>query len=109
MANPITTNPSVLRSFVPVGSRTTLNSLSTSNQIQLTGGATGILIQAFTEDVHFAIGDDDTVTATTSDFKLSTEAVAPILLELVENTYIAFIENTSSATLAAYIHMNMTK
>jgi len=79
--------------------QTTIPTLTTAVNVTLPKGATGILVQPFTEDVHINIGHSNVV-ATTSHFRLSTAMVSPLLIPLVEGTTVSFIENLPGATLS---------
>jgi len=96
-------NPSQImqQSAIPVSLPVTNALLSSSVTIDVPDDATGVMVQCSAQDVHFRVGTGQTttLTATTSDFRISVNNLTPVIIPLPPGGRIAFIENAATATL----------
>ena len=81
--------------FVPVGTHTQTNSLSTAADITVPSGATQWLMQAQTKGVRFIL-DETTTATTTKGFLLTTDA-APLLVPVRPGQVISVIQVEATA------------
>lgn len=82
--------------YLPVGAHTSNSSLSAATNITMPGRATGILMQALTQNIRFTL--DGTTPSASVGFQLKA-GDPPTLIPFAPNTTIRVIEESASANL----------
>lgn len=83
--------------FKPVGTQTTISSLSGAQSVTVPANARGLLVQVFTQNVRVTVDGATTPTASVG-FQLRPNT-DPVEIEASEGSVVKFIEETASATV----------
>lgn len=96
MVNPIA-NISKLSTYGVVGDAVYVSDASSIVRTRIPSEATGILLQAVDGDVYFTISEADDTDPAAGAFYVQDASVFPILFEVGDRLYIAFIEKDAGA------------